>query len=245
MHTGLTRWKIGARLQMATVVTVLAVAALLVSVQIMESHRMYDGRVTLLQSIDQAAIGVATTYHDEEVAGHLTHEAAQALAASAIKAMRYQGAEYIWINDMQVRMIMHPVKPELVGKDVSMIADPNGLHPFAAMTDLVKAQGAGTVAYMWPRPGSAEPVPKVSYVQGFAPWGWVIGTGLYVDDLDVARHRLALTLAVLGLGVSVLLGGVVWAARSQRQPAGPGSDHSHEITRGWQPRYRHSRPGPR
>lgn len=203
-------WKIGARLQMATVVTVVACAAILIAVQVIESRQLYDGRVSLLQSIDDTAQGVAGAYYAEEVAGHLTRAEAQARAADAIRAMRYQGSEYIWINDMTPRMVMHPANPALNGKELSAIADPNGLHLFTAMVDLVKAHGSGIIPYMWPRPGSADPVPKLSYVKEFAPWGWIIGTGLYVDDLDAARHRLALTLTILGIAASALLGGVVW-----------------------------------
>ena len=219
MLTWLTRLQIGIRLQMITGVTLAAVALLLVSFQIMESSRLYDGRVGLLQSIDQAATGIATAYHNEEVAGHLTREAAQAQAAAAIRSMRYQGSEYIFIVDMRVRMVMHPFKPELEGRDLAGIADPNGFHLFTAMVDLVKARGEGTVAYLWPRPGSEAPVPKVSYVTGFAPWGWVIGTGLYVDDLAAARHHLAEMLLLIGIVGSALLGGLVWLlGRSVSQP---------------------------
>lgn len=203
-------WTIGARLQMATMVTVVACAAILIAVQIIESGRLYDGRVSLLESIDDTAQGVAGAYYAEEVAGHLTRGEAQARAAEAIRAMRYQGSEYIWINDMTPRMVMHPTKPALNGKDLAGITDPTGLHLFTAMADLVKAHGGGTIPYMWPRPGSTDPVPKLSYVKEFAPWGWIIGTGLYVDDLDAARQRLGWTLAALGLATAALLGGVVW-----------------------------------
>ena len=183
------------------------------------SNRLDDARVSLLQSIDELAIGIATTYQSEEIAGRMTRETAQALAAAAIKGMRYQGAEYLWINDMQPTMIMHPAKPELNGKNLAALADPTGFHLFTAMVDVVKAQGEGTVAYMWPRPGAEAPVPKVSYVKGFAPWGWVIGTGLYVDDLDAIRQRLAMTLATIGFVVLALLGGVIWLlGRSVSQP---------------------------
>ena len=219
MQVVLSGWKIGARLQMATAVTVVAFALLLTAVQIIESRRLYDGRVSLLQSIDETAVGIVTAYQADEAAGRLTRQEAQARAAVAIKAMRYQGAEYIWINDMEPRMVMHPANPALDGQSLAAKTDPTGLHLFTAMVDLVKARGEGTIPYMWPRPGSDAPVPKLSYVKGFAPWGWVIGTGLYVDDLDAAKHRLAITLAILGLAAAVLLGVVVWLlGRSVSRP---------------------------
>ena len=72
---------------------------------------------------------------------------------------------------------------------------------------------------MWPRPGADAPVPKLSYVKGFAPWGWIIGTGVYVDDLDASERRLAMTLTAIGLVVLALLGGVIWLlGRSVSRP---------------------------
>jgi len=209
MRKILNGWPIGVRLQLATIVTVVACATILVAVQVIESNRLYDGRVNLLQSIDESAAGVAAAFHADETAGRMTHDEAQSRAVAAIRAMRYQGDAYVWINDMTPRMVMHPTNTGLVGKDLAGMADPTGLHLFSAMVDLVRARGEGTIPYMWPRPGTADPVPKLSYVKGFAPWGWVIGTGVYVDDLDAARHRLGWTLGVLGLTVVALLGGVV------------------------------------
>jgi methyl-accepting chemotaxis protein len=97
--------------------------------------------------------------------------------------MRYGNDDYFWVNDLQPKLIMHPVKPELIGRDLSDMKDPNGKRLFVAFVDVVKQQGAGFVDYEWPKPGMAEPQPKLSYVAGFKPWNWVIGTGVYVDDL--------------------------------------------------------------
>ncbi len=72
---------------------------------------------------------------------------------------------------MQPRMLMHPMKPELIGKDLSRTADPNGVLLFNEMVAAVRAKGEGFVDYSWPKPGHAEPQPKISFVKGFAPWG--------------------------------------------------------------------------
>ena len=193
-----------------TALTLIALVALLIGIQLMESRRMHDARVSLLQSIDESASGIAGAYYSAETTGRLTHEAAQAAATAAIQAMRYQGAEYVWINDMHPTMVMHPAKPELNGKPLAGITDPTGFHLFSAMVDLVAARGEGTIPYLWPRPGSDAPVPKLSYVKGFTPWGWIIGTGVYVDDLDAASRRLALRLSIIGIAVAAILGGLVW-----------------------------------
>jgi methyl-accepting chemotaxis protein len=90
---------------------------------------------------------------------------------------------------MHPRVVMHPIKPELDGRDVGDMKDPNGLALFQAFVAQVRKDGKGFVGYQWPKPGSDRPVDKVSYVQGFAPWGWVIGSGVYVGDLQQAHAR--------------------------------------------------------
>ena len=112
----------------------------------------------------------------------MSRDKAQATAVATVKALRYAGKEYFWINDMQPRMIMHAAKPELDGKDVSELRDPNGKALFRDMVEVVKASGSGYVPYQWAKPGAEQPVDKISYVQGFAPWGWIIGSGVYADD---------------------------------------------------------------
>lgn len=142
----------------------------------------------------EVAHGVLAWAHAQEQAGTLTREQAQQQALRLIEKLRYERQEYFWINDLHPRMVMHPFKPELNGQDVGGLKDPNGLALFSAFADMVRRNGQGFVPYQWPKPGSDTPVDKVSYVLGFAPWGWVIGSGIYVDDVQqVLLRRLAWT----------------------------------------------------
>ncbi len=128
---------------------------------------------------------------------------------------------------------MHAVKPELNGKDLSDFKDPNGKRIFVAFADMVRAHGSGVVDYLWPRPGSDAPVPKLSYVRGFTPWSWVIGTGVYVDDLVTARRHMALTLLGLGAAAVGLVGGVIWLlGRSVARPTRLLVDVTARLSRG-------------
>lgn len=91
---------------------------------------------------------------------------------------------YFWINDTKPKMIMHASKPELNGKDLSEVKDPNGVKLFVTMAKVAKTQGSGIVKYFWPKPGEEQPQPKISYVSLFEPWDWVIGTGQYIDNIE-------------------------------------------------------------
>ncbi len=126
---------------------------------------------------------------------------AQRQAILLIKGLRYDGENYFWINDSRPAMIMHPTKPALDGSDLSGYKDPNGKALFVEMASVVRRSGAGFVSYAWPRPGADKPVPKISYVKGFAPWGWIIGTGIYIDDVDAIWRKSALQAS----GVMLLL----------------------------------------
>lgn len=114
-------------------------------------------------------------------------------------------------------MVMHPIRPDLIGKDLTEFRDPDGKQQYIAFVQTVRTAGSGLVDCLFPRPGDPQPVPKLSYVQGFAPWGWVIGSGVYVDDVIAQERRLARTLLGLGAGIGLLLGWSYggWAAASR------------------------------
>jgi methyl-accepting chemotaxis protein len=131
----------------------------------------------------QVAVGVLRWAHAQEVAGTLTREQAQQQALRGVAGLRYSGTEYFWVNDMRPFMLMHPTRPQLDGTDLSDSRDPNGVPLFKQMVEVVRRQGEGFVAYQWPKPGSDRPVDKISYVQGFEPWGWVLGSGIYLESV--------------------------------------------------------------
>jgi len=139
----------------------------------------------------EVAHGLLAWAHAQETSGALSRELAQQLALQALAGLRYNGREYFWVNDMQPRVLMHPVNPELNGRDVGDLKDPNGLALFKAFVEQVRHHGKGFVGYQWPRPGQEQPADKVSYVMGFEPWGWIVGSGVYTDDLRTAALKRA------------------------------------------------------
>jgi methyl-accepting chemotaxis protein len=110
-------------------------------------------------------------------------------AKKEISALRYgsQSKDYFWINDMHPTMVMHPIKPALNGKDLSDYKDPDGKHLFNEFVKVCREKGEGFVDYMWPKPGHDKPVQKLSYVKLFKPWNWVVGTGIYLDDIKAVE----------------------------------------------------------
>jgi methyl-accepting chemotaxis protein len=167
--------------------------------------QMMTDRQTKTQQMVDIGYGILAHYQKLESDGKLSKADAQAAAIGEIKSLRYDKVEYFWINDMSPKMVMHPIRPELDGKDLTENKDPSGNRLFIGFVDVVKKQGAGFYSYLWPKPGFDQPVPKISYVKGFAPWGWIIGTGIYLDDVDAVFYQTAKMFGLVSLAVLALV----------------------------------------
>jgi methyl-accepting chemotaxis protein len=196
---------IARRLGLLTATCLIGIALLVTQLLTSERSLILQERQLGVQQAVESAHSLVAHFHTQVAAGALSDAAAQQAAMAAVKALRYSGTEYFWINNMQPRMVMHPIKPELDGKDLSANQDPTGKHLFVAFTEVVKTSGSGFVWYLWPKPGSEAPVQKVSFVKGFAPWGWVIGSGVYVDTVDASIFQRFTNAALGTLALAVLL----------------------------------------
>lgn len=176
----------------------------------MLERQMMDGKREALLHLTETAWSALARYHEMAENGTMSLDAAQVEAVSHLEKLRYgpELMDYFWINDMHPVMVMHPYRPDLVGEDVSEFRDPSGKRLFSDMVAIVKADGAGFLDYLWQWQGdAARIVPKISYVKGFEPWGWLVGTGLYVEDVksQISAITRQLTLACGGIMVVVLL----------------------------------------
>jgi methyl-accepting chemotaxis protein len=174
-------------------------------------------RDSLLQEKDlktrhvvETAYGVIEHFYALSKEGKLSEEAAKSAALAALKSLRYEKDEYFWVNDMRPYMLMHPYQTQLDGKDLSTYADPKGKKLFVEFVETVKNKKEGFVSYLWPKPGKTEPVPKTSFVKGFEPWGWVVGSGIYIDDVEDTFWSEARFFAVLIACLLAVVAGLSW-----------------------------------
>lgn len=171
---------------------------------------LYQAKAQKTMHVVQTAAGLLEYFNGLEKTGALPREAAQQQAIAAVRGLRYGGADYFWINDLRPVMVMHPTNAKLDGQDLSGIRDPDGFAVFNEMVAVAKAKGAGMVNYRWPKPGASAPVAKTSYVQLFQPWGWVIGSGVYVDDVEaeftaqVVRVLIAAAVIALMMALAIV-----------------------------------------
>jgi methyl-accepting chemotaxis protein len=172
-----------------------------------------------LRHLGDLALGIVKEEHAAAQKGGVSDADAQKRAMARVAALRYGNNDYYWINDMHPKMVMHPIRAEMNGNDLSTYKDPNGKLLFVDFVETVKKNGSGFVPYEWPKPGFDKPQPKLSYVVGFAPWNWVIGTGVYIDDLKaqawVSTQR---SLIIAGAILLLMLAVSIFVARSITAP---------------------------
>ncbi|AIS13105.1 Methyl-accepting chemotaxis protein McpP [Pseudomonas chlororaphis] len=201
----LRRMSISRRLWLILIVAVLMLLTLgmLMLKQIRDD--LYQAKAQKTQHVVQTANGVLAYFQGLESAGSLDRATAQKQALSAIRNLRYDQSDYFWINDLTPVMVMHPTNPKLDGQNLAAIRDPDGFAVFNEMVAIAKAKGAGMVNYRWPKPGASEPVQKTSYVQLFQPWGWIIGSGVYIDDVQAEFRSQVVKASVVGIAIALLM----------------------------------------
>lgn len=172
-----------------------------------------------LKHLVELALAVIKEEHAAAEKGEISVADAQKGVQARLAGMRYGNNDYFFVIDMQNRMVMNPTATKLIGQDMSEMKDPNGKRLFIEINETVRRHGSGFVDYLWQKPGSEKPQPKLSYVAGFAPWGWIIGTGVYIDDLDAqAWTSTQHSLMAAGLVLLITLAVSTFMARGITRP---------------------------
>lgn len=153
-------------------------------------QKLIEEKRNAARDVLDIAYEVIVAFEKKAARGDITGAQAQQEALSVISHLRYRDNDYFWVNDLEPKMLMHPIFPSLNGKNLSHDKDPTGKLLFMEMVTLVQQQDEGFVEYLWPRPGTTEPVPKLSYVKLFKPWAWIIGSGIYIDDVKAELTRI-------------------------------------------------------
>ncbi len=144
----------------------------------------------LKEIIDSVASQISGTYN--RLKGDVPKEKLRSRLKKMIKEARYDDGNYIWIQNTEGYMVMHPIKSELNGEYLMDFQDPEGTRLFKNMDEIAEEKGGGMVSYMWEKPGADEPTPKVSYVKLIPELNWIIGTGSWIEDITAELKQKAL-----------------------------------------------------
>ena len=183
--------------------------------------RILDEKKLAIKALVDSSMGVIQQQYDLYKAGKLTEDEAKRLAKDDLRKSRYNGSDYFFIYDFNGVNVMHAAKPEREGTNWIDSKDPNGKHYIKEWIDLLKRDGSAYIDYMFPKAGSKVPIPKVSYAKVFGAWGWWLGTGVYIEDVEADFHRAAVRTVTFLIIISIVLGGLSWTLnRSVRRQIG-------------------------
>ena len=200
----LSRVKIGTRIYILTAVLALGMGSVLYLGTVAVEAALWKSYGERTQSTVDVALTLIKEYQERIQKGEFSEEEGKSRALKRLSSIRYDGENYYWINNIEGTMLMHPTSPKLNGTDVREIKDADGNKIFTDMINVVKKDGKGVYRYQWPPDATARP--KISFVAGVPQWGWVVGTGVFADqiqrDVNHAAMQLGTTASViLALGI--------------------------------------------
>lgn len=169
---------------------------------------LMNAKKQMIREIVFSAICIAGEMAEEAEAGLMTDEEAKTRAATIIGSMRYgtDNKDYLWITDLHPVMIMHPYRTELNGQDLTDFDDAHGNKMFSEFVIQTRENGEAYVGYMWQwMDDESRIVPKISFVMEFGPWGWLVGTGVYLEDIRREISGIKKTLVLVSIGIFVLM----------------------------------------
>jgi methyl-accepting chemotaxis protein len=180
------------------------------TVNAMQSRALrLEEREIQLSNAGEIAASIAKDYAALAAAGTLPLDEAKKQALARTRALRFGASGYLVVYDDKT-VLMHPIKQELVGTAIDQTVDPEGHKPYVEGIAATRASGGGFVNYLWAKPGSDKPEPKLTYIAAYKPWGWYFMTGLYIDDLDHAFRAQMLGAAAWLAVIGALLTALVW-----------------------------------
>ncbi|NOQ26160.1 MAG: PAS domain S-box protein [Bacteroidales bacterium] len=184
---------------------------LFVIIPVIEENLM-SSKKAMIKELTNITWDLLEDYHKREINNELSKEEAQEKVIARIRELRYgsKSKGYFWINNMHPKLIMHPYLSHLENQDVSEFIDPNGKHLFTEFVMAVKKDGEGYVDYVWQQiDDSTRIVAKLSYIKGFEPWGWIIGTGVYIEDVKQQLFGIKKKFNIIFIGIIILFL-IVW-----------------------------------
>ncbi|WP_377809523.1 cache domain-containing protein [Azospirillum sp. A29] len=167
---------------------------------------MVEGYRNSIQAVVQTSLSIMKSYDARAAKGEFSREEAQTLAKGALRALRFFGNEYMFGYEFDGTNVFHGVRPDLEGtRKLADFKDSNGVLVIRGLIDSARS-GDGTLIYNFPKAGGTEPMPKLAFAAIYEPWGWMIGTGVYIDDVDAAFRSTLIKTLLVTLAAALLLG---------------------------------------
>ncbi|HEY3431472.1 MAG TPA: methyl-accepting chemotaxis protein [Rhodocyclaceae bacterium] len=207
--SGLNSLRISTRMQLLVGLTLLGLLVLCLTALFQLKTSMLEDRKDKIKSQIETTAGVLNHFYTLSKEGKLSEEEAKQAAKETLRGLRYSGKEYFFIYQTSGVNFLLPTKPEFEGQNKWEMKDAEGKFFIQAMVAAAE-KGGGFVDYMWDRSKDQPPEPKLAYAYGFTPWGLVLGTGVFIDDIDKEYWKIARVFGVISFGLIVLLSAFGW-----------------------------------
>jgi len=189
-----------------TIILFISTISLIIIPRFEES--IMNGKRDMIAELTNSAYSILVNFETQVEDSLLSKEEAQYKAIEVIKKLRYghENKDYFWITDEYPNMVMHPYRSDLNGKDLSDYQDQSGKKPFVEFVKIAKEQKEGYFEYLWQwKDDSLHVVPKLSFVKEFKKWNWIIGTGVYIDDVKAEMNLITNKLIKISLAISLIM----------------------------------------
>jgi methyl-accepting chemotaxis protein len=201
---GLNNLRVSTRMQLLVVLALLGLLILGITSLYQLKQSMLDDRKAKTRNLVEVAIGVIEHHHQLAASGKMSEEDAKKAARDALRPLRYGNDDYFFGFETNGVYVLHGAKQDWEGQNKFDLQDNRGIYLIRELIAAGKA-GGGFVEYWFPKAGQKQEEPKLSYAKMFTPWGWVIGTGIYIDDVDSEFRSNALLFGGIGLAIIVVL----------------------------------------
>ena len=225
---------ISRRLWVVQILTMLMLVALSGLMLLQVYNELHDGKLQQTKHLVQSADGILQHFHQRELSGELSREEAQRQALEVLRGMRYAQNDYFWVNDINSVMLMHPIQPAMQGRNLTQVTTTDGVSLFPEMVRIARAnREGGQFSYVWAKVAEGEPVDKTSFIKLFEPWQWILGTGIFLDDMKQEFFSHAVDIVLINLGLILLLAFVIFLiSRSITIPLNEAVDAMRDIASG-------------
>jgi len=204
-------WKISTKIIFSSILALSILAAMVLFYFLpMVAAQIKQDKIDIEKNIIQTGYSIMQDFYNRANSGEFSQEVAKSKALEVIKGLRYgsNNTDYYYVYDSEFKMVMHPITPKLNGNYMKNLKDPSGFMFFYEFEKVIKQNGEGVVEYIWAKPGVDKPVAKISYVKSFDPWGWIIVSGIYIDDVEVTIQSIRSSIIIglcLALVISIII----------------------------------------
>ena len=207
----LDRFKIKAKLGLLLGLSALALTVLVFMAASLMHQRMIDDRIAKLHAIVELLIGQAQALEDQVKAGKITHDEALARFRTAVYGSWYDDHhDYVMTFFLDGVALANGAAPDQQGTSRLGIKDATGKPIIGSMLEVLKTADKGTTEYVFPKPGTKEPLPKLTFVEKFKPWNAFFGTGVWIDDIEAEYRATLLKLAWFGLSILAVVAAITF-----------------------------------